>query len=178
MLVKVSIRSLLVASLSVAYGCTDRTPEPQTPDPSPTEYHHDGEDVPPPPPPGPGEPPPPAGEPAPPPPPPTTAPPATPPGDPQGAEVSGVSPTEVEQYAEVQIALLPLHERFVQEKQSGASQAQLERVQSALRQEAEQIVDASPLSLQRFEEIAQLVQRDPNLQERVKVAIERRLGGS
>ena len=162
---------LLAASLPIAYGCAEPKSAPQSPETEPIEAHHDETDLPPPSP-GPEEATPPdTGA-----PPPGTAPmqPAEEPRpDPfKGQQTGSVSQSEVEQFAEIQIALVTLQQQIAEEAQAGASQAQLQQIHAQLAQKAEQIVEASPLSRQRFEEITSLAQRDPYLRRRVQAAID------
>jgi len=158
---------LLGAPLLVAYGCAGSKPAPDTPATTPpAEQEAPRKQL--------EETPPPYGE--------EKADPQSPPaagpqGAPGGSEASSVAQAEVEAFADIQLSLVPMQQRLSEQAQAGASQEELRQLQGQFQQQAAQIVEASALSLDRFNEIATLVQRDADLQRRVQVAIEQKAGG-
>ncbi len=88
-------------------------------------------------------------------------------------QAATVSEMEVEAFADVQIQLSRLQQQFAQRAQEGAEASEIE---DQFQQQAVQIVQASELDTQRFNEIAVLVQRDPDLRRRVQAALEKRVG--
>ncbi len=96
---------------------------------------------------------------------------------PIGAPADSVTNDEINAFADIQIALVPLQEQFSQQAQSGASQEELLRLQGQLEQQMAQIVQESALSQERFNEIGAMVQRDGDLLRRVQTAIQQRTGG-
>lgn len=95
---------------------------------------------------------------------------------PSGSADGSVTQEEIDLFAEIQVALIPLQEQFSQQVQSGASQEELQQLQGQLQRQKAQVFQESALSQERFNEIAALVQRDADLLRRVQAAIQEKTG--
>ncbi len=87
---------------------------------------------------------------------------------PGGAEKGSVSQGDIETFIQIRSKISPLQQQLAMQAQAGASQAELQKLQGQLQQQAEQIVQASGLTQERFKEIATSIQRDPVLMRQVQ----------
>ncbi|MFO8070488.1 MAG: DUF4168 domain-containing protein [Polyangia bacterium] len=92
---------------------------------------------------------------------------------PPGGEPGSISQNEIDIFAEIQIDLANLQKQFSQGSPQNASPQEL---QMQFQQQAEQIIEESDLSLDRYQEIENRVARDPDLQAQVRSAIQQKRG--
>lgn len=97
---------------------------------------------------------------------PTPAPPAQP---------TGVSDAEVKAFANTVIALAMLEEQGTQRVQNGES---VEQVEADLEQQMAQVFAQNPITPERFGEIADQLDTDPALRDRVRTQLQRSMGSS
>lgn len=101
------------------------------------------------------------------------------PGDeaPGSADGEAVTDAELESFVATQVELASLQQEIAQKAPESPSQTDLEKLQGEFQQRAMQIVQQSSLGVQRYEEIAGIVQRKPELQQRVQALVLEKTGG-
>lgn len=84
------------------------------------------------------------------------------------AATSPVSDDEITAFADVQVEVLQLTEKAQERAQAGESP---DALRAELEEEAAQVIEASPLTMNRFQEIILLAQRDPALRQQLEASV-------
>jgi hypothetical protein len=100
---------------------------------------------------------------------------ATPEATATGAEA--VTEVEVETFIEAQLELVTIQQQLSERAQAGASEQELQQLRGALQTRAAEVVEESDLTPERFDEIASMAERDEALQQRLRAAMVRQMGG-